>query len=227
MQQDIESPTFKILVEGEYACFTRPEMKVERVSYDVITPSAARGIFEAILWKPAIQWSVQRIHVLRPIRWFSIQRNEVTDKIPLRNVDVAMNGGGGIEPFIADDKRAQRHTLGLRDLAYIIEAGFRMTANAGSADNPIKFREMFERRLAKGQCYRRPYLGCREFAAEVAPAPDRFASISETKDLGWMLYDIEFGASGANTPHFFRAQLQNGVVDIQPPASWLQRGGAS
>lgn len=220
MESKLDSPIFKVLISGDRACFTRPEMKVERVSYEVITPSAARGVLEAILWKPAIRWVITRIYVLKPIQWFSIQRNEVTDKISTRTVQAAMQGGV-LEPLVVDEKRAQRHTLGLRDVAYVIEAGFALTKNAGPDDNSIKFRDMFERRVQKGQCYRRPYLGCREFAAEFGPAPTNLKSISETKDLGWMLYDIEFGED-QNTPHFFFARMDNGVVDVQAPASWPQ-----
>lgn len=224
MHQALDSPVFKVLVEGEAACFTRPEMKVERVSYEVITPSAARGVLEAILWKPAIQWVVQRIHVLKPIRWFRIQRNEVTDKIPVRSIEAAMKGNA-IEPFLADEKRVQRHTLGLRDVAYVIEAGFRMTEKAGPEDNPAKFREMFERRLEKGQCYRRPYLGCREFAAEFSPVISDFKPINESRDLGWMLYDIEFGSEGKQLAHFFQARMKEGVVEATPPETWTRIAG--
>lgn len=227
MEPALDSPTFKVLVEGEFACFTRPEMKVERVSYEVITPSAARGVLEAILWKPAIQWVIRRIHVLKPIKWFSIQRNETTKKISDRNVQAAMTGSTALRPLIVDDDRtrAQRHTLGLRDVAYVIEAGFRMTSEAGPDDNAMKFREMFERRLAKGQCFRQPYLGCREFAATVSPAPNASEAIADSKDLGWMLYDIEFGENGTNTPHFFFARMERGIIDIAPPDSWIQSTG--
>ena len=214
----LDSPVLKVHISGEWACFTRPELKVERVSYEVITPSAARGVLEAILWKPAIQWRILRIHVLNPIKWISFKRNEVTQKISTDNAVGAMKKGG-MPSLIAEDRRAQRHTLALRDVAYVVEAGFRMhPAKAGPEDNPQKFSEMFQRRLEKGQCYRTPYLGCREFVAWVRPADASFKAILETRDLGWMLYDIEFGKK--NRPHFFHARMQDGVVEVVPPESW-------
>ena len=203
-----------IRVRGPYALFTRPEMKVERVSYEVITPSAARGILEAILWKPAIKWVVQRIHVLAPIRWTSLKRNEVTQKISRQNVERAMRGDMTLPIFCADQHRAQRHTLALRDVDYVIEAGFRMSDRAGAEDNPAKFREIFERRIEKGQHFRMPYLGCREFPATVEPQVQAFAAIDESRDLGWMLHDIEFREEEAPLPHFFQARLKAGVIEV-------------
>ena len=153
--ETLKSRTFRLKVWGENACFTRPEMKVERVSYDVMTPSAARGILEAILWKPAIRWQVTRIDVLKPIRWTSVRRNEVGAVMSPRT-----NG------LFVEDQRQQRAGLFLRDVAYVIHAFFEMTDKAGAEDNVKKFEEMFMRRAEKGQCFHRPYLGCREFAAQ-------------------------------------------------------------
>jgi CRISPR-associated protein Cas5d len=222
-----ESPSFSVRIGGEFACFTRPELKVERVSYEVITPSAARGVLEAILWKPAIRWEVRRIHVLRPVRWIGFKRNEVTRKLALVGVGKIMREGGTLEPLVADEEghRAQRHTLALRDVEYVIEAGFRMVpGRAGPEDNPVKFAEMFSRRLEKGQCYRTPYLGCREFPAWFRPAREPFSAVDETRDLGLMLYDIQFGIK--NRAHFFSARLERGVVAVAPPASWTGAGAA-
>jgi CRISPR-associated protein Cas5d len=197
---------FCLEVSGPYACFTRPEMKVERVSYDVITPSAARAIFDAILWKPAIRWQVQRIEVLAPIRWVSVRRNEVGK--------VASPRSDGI--FIEDD-RQQRAGLFLRDVKYRLHAEFAMTDKAGPDDSEPKFAEMFRRRAAAGQCFNQPYLGCREFSAAfrlVDPATEPATPIAETRDLGWMLYDLDFTGKEPQ-PQFFRAQLEQGVIDLR------------
>ncbi len=203
----LKSRTFRLKVWGENACFTRPEMKVERVSYDVVTPSAARGILEAILWKPAIRWQVTRIDVLNPIRRASVRRNEVGAVMSPRT-----NG------LFIEDQRQQRAGLFLRDVAYVIHAFFEMTAKAGAEDNIKKFEEMFMRRAEKGQCFHRPYLGCREFAAQFEPMAakmEELQSIAETRDLGFMLYDMDH--SGAEPmPMWFRAQLQNGRVHVPP-----------
>lgn len=197
---------FCLEVSGPYACFTRPEMKVERVSYDVITPSAARAIFDAILWKPAIRWRVQRIEVLAPIRWVSVRRNEVGK--------VASPRSDGI--FIEDD-RQQRAGLFLRDVKYRLHADFAMTDKAGPDDSEAKFAEMFRRRAGAGQCFNQPYLGCREFSAAfrlVDPATEPATPISDTRDLGWMLYDLDFTGKEPQ-PQFFRAQLEQGVIDLR------------
>lgn len=204
------SPTFKVRARGPYACFTRPEFKVERVSYEVMTPSAARGLLEAILWKPAIRWRIERIHVLAPIRLMAVKRNEVGSKA---------SPGGDVSRYFADENRQQRNTLLLRDVDYIIEASFEMTTKAGSDDTMQKFVEMFQRRLAKGQCFHTPYLGCREFAAWVEPAPERWEVPEEcrgTRALGMMLQDLEFVAdgSGRGQPYFFGATMVDGRVEI-------------
>jgi CRISPR-associated protein Cas5d len=230
-----DSPLFAVRVRGEIACFTRPEMKVERVSYEVITPSAARGVLEAILWKPAIAWVVRRIHVLAPVRWISFKRNEVTSKIPTGSIRSAMRGGSPAPSLIIEDKRAQRHTLALRDVDYVIEAGFRMVPEqAGAEDSIVKFTEMFRRRLEKGQCFRTPYLGCREFVARVEPAPEDFTNLRRipneeaNRDLGLMLHDIEFRAAADNLPHFFQARMERGAIEVPPLVPGLHgTGGAS
>jgi CRISPR-associated protein Cas5d len=228
MAHSLDSPLFKVRISGDWACFTRPEMKVERVSYEVITPSAARGVLEAILWKPAIAWIVHRVHVLKPIRWASFKRNEVTDKIPVARITRAMGSGNAVEPILAEECRAQRHTLALREVDYVIEAGFRMVpSKAGPDDSPVKFTEMFRRRLENGQWYRAPYLGCREFAARVEPASEAFQAISDSRDLGWMLHDIEFRTDAENLPHFFAARMTRGVIDVPEFKPGLQGGGGA
>lgn len=206
----LRSPTFKVRARGPYACFTRPEFKAERVSYEVMTPSAARGILEAVLWKPAIRWRVERIHVLAPIKLVAIKRNEVAKKASL---------GADIGRYFADEDRAQRNTLMLRDVDYVVEASFGLTDKAASDDNLHKFVEMFRRRLAKGQCFHTPYLGCREFAAQVEPAPESWEIPEEfrgQRDLGMMLHDLDFEpeGSGRTRPYFFPATLDNGRVEI-------------
>lgn len=208
----LRSQTFKVRARGPYACFTRPEFKADRVSYEVMTPSAARGLLEAVLWKPAICWRVERIHILAPIKTDAIKRNEVARKAPV--------GGGDPGRYFADDdgNRTQRNTLLLRDVDYVIEAHFVMTERAGPDDNLQKFVEMFQRRLARGQCFHTPYLGCREFAARVEPAPSTWdvpESLRETRDLGMIVHDLVFAdARDAPTPLFFHAKLVNGCVEV-------------
>ena len=210
----------KLHVWGEYACFTRPEMKVERVSYDVMTPSAARGILEAIHWKPAIRWVVDRIHVLKPIRFENLRRNELGSKIPVGKVRTAMKRGvtDGLSMFVQDDRQQRASTL-LRDVAYVIEAHFVLTDAAKADDTEAKHLAMFNRRATRGQCFHRPYLGTREFAADFALVKDAMpefilTSQKRDRDLGWMLHDIDY--ADAMTPRFFRAKLRNGVIDIPP-----------
>jgi len=203
----------KLKVWGDYACFTRPEMKVERVSYHVMTPSAAKGILEAIYWKPAIHWVIDRIHVLNPIRFDNIRRNELGGKLPIRNVMVAMkNGRSRVEVFIEDD-RQQRAAMILRDVAYVIDAHFEFTCSEDN--NPAKHKEIFERRAAKGQCFHHPYLGCREFSAHFEPVEEAPASVHKgEKDLGWMLHDMDFGDD--MKARFFRAVMREGTIEIPP-----------
>lgn len=209
--------TYCLEVSGDFACFTRPEMKVERVSYDVMTPSAARAVFESILWKPAIRWHVEKIEVLKPIRWVSIRRNEVGAVVSVRNAQEAMSKGSGSLGLNIEDERQQRAGLFLRDVAYRIHAHFELQANAGENNTPGKFLDMFERRAEKGQCVNQPYLGCREFACDfqlVDTAQPQAAPIAETRDLGWMLYDMGYAKPADPQPRFFRAQLVDGVLNI-------------
>ncbi len=205
--------TFCLEVSGPFACFTRPEMKVERVSYDVITPSAARSVFEAILWKPQIRWRITRIEVLNPIRWINLRRNEVGAVVSTRNVQQAMNAGSGNLGLYIEDERQQRAGLFLRDVAYRLHAELLLSPKAN--DPLVKYTEMFARRAAKGQCVNQPYLGCREFAAAFRPVADPAAespAIDETRDLGWMLHDLDFTHPSDPQPHFFRAEMKNGTI---------------
>ncbi len=212
----------RLKVSGDYACFTRPEMKVERVSYDVMTPSAARGILEAIHWKPAIRWVVDAIHVLEPIRFQSIRRNEVGHKAPAGKIKSAMKRGdlAGLNLLVDEDRQQRAATVLVRP-AYVIEAHFEMTEKAGEEDNIGKHLDTFNRRAARGQCFHQPCLGVREFAAHFellapdAPLPPPFA---ESRDLGFMLFDIDHGAEGRPSL-FFRARLENGVVKVPAPTS--------
>lgn len=221
--------TFCLEVKGDYACFTRPEMKVERVSYDVITPSAARAIFSAIFWKPAIKWNVKKIEVLSPIKWISVRRNEVG----------AIARGN---PIMIEDERQQRAGLFLRDVHYRLYAEMEFIPvnkrpkvvnevpdslvneeerqEIRKDENPGKYHAMFERRAKKGQCFNQPYLGCREFSCEFrfVEDPEKDAeqspAINETRDLGFMLYDMDFSNPEDIKPAFFRAEMENGVISV-------------
>lgn len=211
--------TYCLELTGLYACFTRPEMKVERVSYDVMTPSAARACFEAILWKPAIRWHVRKIEVLKPIRWVNLRRNEVSSVVSIANVKKAMSGSSIDLSIYADDssERAQRAGLFLRDVAYRVHADLEFLRERDPEASPAKYQEMFERRAAKGQCVNQPYLGCREFAAAfrlIADPAAEPAAIAETRDLGFMLHDLDFSVPADPQPRFFRAQLEEGVVTV-------------
>ena len=212
--------TFVLEVTGDFACFSRPEMSVERVSYDVMTPSAARAICESILWKPAIFWQVERIEVLAPICWTTLRRNEVGSKVPLNSVTSAMKKGQGALGLYVEEDRQQRASLLLRDVTYRLHARFKLTDKAGHEDSVEKFTEMFRRRASKGQCINQPYLGCREFACDfrlIAPsqaATPCHSSLQGTRDLGWMLYDMDFAQPDNPTPRFFRARMVDGVVSI-------------
>jgi len=209
-------------VWGDYACFTRPEMKVERVSYDVITPSAARGILAAVHWKPAIRWVIDKIYVLKPIRFESVRRNELGGKISAGKVSGAMKRKSVADLYtLIEDDRQQRAATVLKNVAYVIEAHITLTAQAGEADNITKHIEMFTRRARKGQCFQQPCLGVREFPADFAlidegePLPPSELLTSEVnRDLGWMLHDIDF--EHGNTPHFFRAEMKEGVILVPP-----------
>ncbi|MFM9973783.1 MAG: type I-C CRISPR-associated protein Cas5c [Beijerinckiaceae bacterium] len=204
----------RLHVWGERACFTRPEMKVERVSYDVITPSAARGILEAIHWKPAIRWVIDRIHVLKPVKFESIRRNEVGSKISEGSVRSAMRAGSteGLATIV-DEDRQQRAATVLRDVAYVIEAHFERTTKWGPEDTDAKHIDMARRRARTGQCFQRPCLGTREFAADFALVEGEMpAALPDTRDLGFMLLDIDFARNAS--PVFFRAQMNHGVIDV-------------
>lgn len=211
----------RLLVSGDYACFTRPEMKVERVSYDVMTPSAARGILEAVHWKPAIRWIVEAIHVLKPIRFQSIRRNEVGHKAPVGAIRKAMKAGSldGLALTIEDD-RQQRAATVLVDVAYVIEARFERTEKATAEDSEGKHLDMFNRRARKGQCFHQPCLGTREFPARfelLEPGMALPTSIEDSRDLGFMLWDVDHAGDRASL--FFRARLENGVLRVPPPGS--------
>jgi CRISPR-associated protein Cas5d len=210
----------RLHVWGDRACFTRPEMKVERVSYDVPTPSAARGMLEAIHWKPQIAWIVDRIHVLRPIRTQSFRRNEVGSRVSATLAARAMRSGSLAGLGLAvDQDRQQRASTILTGVAYVIEAHFVLTAK-GRGEDPAKHAAMFNRRAEAGQCFHRPCLGAREFPADFALIPAGEAMPASTlpdrdrdRDLGWMLHDIDF--ADGRTSRFFRARLAGGVVDVQ------------
>lgn len=202
-------------VWGPYALFSRPEMHVERVSYDVPTPSAARGMVEAIYYHPGLQWHIRRIYVLNPIRFTNIRRNEVKGKILRDDVYNAIQGGKA--PFLATSQQiAQRAAMVLQDVHYVIEAEFTMTDRAAPSDNPGKFQDIVTRRMAKGQCYHTPYFGCREFpAAFRAWQGGAIPTISTSCDLGFMLYDLDYSDPENITPTYFRAKLEHGVLDTQ------------
>jgi CRISPR-associated protein Cas5d len=211
----------RLHVWGTWACFTRPEMKVERVSYDAMTPSAARGILEAIHWKPAIRWVVDRIRVLKPPRFESIRRNEVGSKASAANAERAMHAGrlDGLH-LLVDEDRQQRAATVLRDVAYVIEAHFELTGRAGPDDNAAKHLDTFSRRARKGQCFHQPCLGCREFPASFAllepgePVPATDAALQGTRELGWMLLDIDY--ADGSTSRFFQATMVDGVIEVPP-----------
>jgi CRISPR-associated protein Cas5d len=211
----------RLAVSGRYACFTRPELKVERVSYDVMTPSAARGILEAIHWKPAIRWVIESIHVLSDIRFQSIRRNEVSEKASVANAKVAMNRGDVADLYLTvEATRQQRAAQVLSDVAYVISARFEMTDRAGPEDNPGKHLDMFTRRARTGQCFHRPSLGTREFPADfrlIEPGDPLPVAKDVTRDLGLMLYDIDHAGDRASL--WFRARLERGVLRVPSPGS--------
>ncbi len=204
-------PPLAVKIWGDFACFTRPEMKVERVSYPVMTPSAARGVLEAILWKPEFAWLVDEIWVLNPIQYVSFLRNEVNTRGSERSAREWMEHGGG---FVASEDRAQRHTLALRDVAYIILA--RPEPHTNSDADRAKFRDQFRRRVARGQCFATPYLGCREFSASFAVTDGSERAIPDSGSLGRMLLEMSYVAdrSGSATPRFFEARLDRGILRL-------------
>ncbi len=206
-----DSAALAVKVWGDYACFTRPELKVERVSYPLMTPSAARGALEAIFWKPEMRWRVREIRVLKPIRYASFLRNEVTSRASERVAAGWQAHGGGYD---ATADRAQRHTLALRDVAYVIVAEIELRPHA--TDDAAKYRDQFRRRVAAGRCFATPYLGCREFSASFGEPDPTERPIPVSEELGRMLLDIEYASdgSGRGAPHFFEAHLDEGVLRI-------------
>lgn len=208
----------RLEVWGDYACFTRPEMKTERVSYDVMTPSAARGLLEAIYWHPGLQYTIDRIHVCAPIRTMNLRRNEVKSTISARSARTVMERGQGELYLVTSDDIQQRATLLLRDVRYVIEAHFDMTDRAAPGDNPGKFQDILKRRIQRGQFYHQPCFGCREFPTRfklceaLPPCPDELKG--KTVDLGYMLWDMDYSDPKSITPLFFWAKLIDGVLNV-------------
>lgn len=207
----------RLEVWGDYALFTRPEMKVERVSYDVMTPSAARGLMEAVYWHPGMRWSVDRIHVCSPIRFTNLRRNEVKATVSARSARTVMERGTGDLYLCTPENIQQRASMLLRDVHYVIEAHFDMTDRAAPGDNPGKFQDIIKRRVRKGQFYHQPYFGCREFPVNFKlceQSPDCPESLKGERDLGWMLWDMDYTDPENIQPMFFRAVLRDGVLDV-------------
>lgn len=209
----------KVKVWGDYALFSRPELKVERYSYDVMTPSAARGILDAIYWHPGMRWIIDKIYVKNPIRFTSVRRNEVKSKISASNVLSVYNGAKKPLYISSKEEIVQRASMILTDVAYVIEAHFEMTEQANETDNSGKFKDIMMRRLQKGKCYHMPYFGCREFPANFALCEEEeietaFDDVAE-KDLGLMLFDMDYTDKNNITPTFFRAVLRHGVLDLR------------
>jgi CRISPR-associated protein Cas5d len=238
-------PPLSVRVRAPLACFTRPELKAERFSYQVMTPSAARGVLEAVLWKPAMRWRVERIKVLAPIAFTSFRRNEVAN-VAVAPSRATVTQGGEYGSLLIEDSRQQRNTVALRDVDYVVEARIELTDRAGPDDSKAKFIAMFQRRVENGQAFHQPYLGCREFVADVLPVDESTPPpIEETRDLGLMLWDIDFRpvagkakssvswrsgneiVRGHARPIFFAAKLINGVMDVprDPEATLIQREG--
>ena len=217
----------QVEVWGDYALFSRPEFKTERVSYDCMTPSAARGLLESIYWHPGLRWVIDRIHVCAPIRFTNIRRNEVKDVISARKVKAVMEKGQGELYLAAPESIQQRAAMVLTNVCYIIDAHFVMTDNAAPGDNPGKFQDILKRRLERGQFYSMPYFGTREFPAHfrrcetLPPCPEE---LKGTRDLGWMLWDMDYRDPENITPKFFRASLVDGVMTVPPPDSREVRG---
>jgi CRISPR-associated protein Cas5d len=206
-----DHPPLSVRVWGELACFTRPEMKVERVTYPVMTPSAARGVLEAIFWKPEMAWRVEEIRILKPIEYFSIRRNEVQTRASFRAAQGWEGVGGG---FDAPSDRTQRHALALRDVDYLILAS--PVLKPGVPYDVAKYRDQFRRRVADGRCFATPYLGCREFSAFFGPSTGEEQPIDWTEELGPMLLDIDYATngSGRGVPRFFDARLEGGILRV-------------
>lgn len=212
----MKSPTYLIKAKGPLAIFTRPEFKSERFSYPCITPSAARGLVESVLWKPAIAWKIRRIHVLKPIKWTSFRRNEVGTKAPTPSKKT-IAAGGPAPSLVSDTDRIMRNTVALRDVEYVIEAHFTMTEKAGGDENITKFHEMFTRRMKKGQHFQQPFFGCRECIADLELIEQLPQTEAINKDLGIMLWDIDYQNSGKDSRHnpiFYHAELKNGSITV-------------
>jgi CRISPR-associated protein Cas5d len=223
-------------ISGEYALFTRPEMKVERVSYDVITPSAARGVLEAIYWKPQIRWVIDRIHVLNPVRFTTVRRNEIAARASAATAKSAMKSGSGNVGLFIEEERQQRASMVLRDVDYVIEAHFEILDSRFEKDGPAmagnevagKHLDMFNRRARAGQCFQQPYFGCREFPVRFELIEDgcipstKLSAVEATRDLGFMLHDLEFQQDRTSkavkkaTPRFFRAEMKDGIIHVPP-----------
>lgn len=210
----------RLLVRGDYALFTRPELKVERVSYDVMTPSAARAVIEAIYWKPAIRWIIDSILVLNPVKFDNLRRNEIKSKIAEQSISTAMKTNSAIYLYTDDSReRQQRSATILRDVAYIIEAHFEYVPGMGD-ENDGKHLEIFNRRLENGQCFAQPYLGTREFSCSFEPVTEEYTSqLKGERDLGIMLFDLDFNDKKNPQPLFFRAELNNGLMMVPHPDS--------
>lgn len=208
----------RVKVWGDYALFSRPEMKVERCSYDVITPSAARGILEAIYWHPGMKWIIDRIYVNKPIQFTSVRRNEVKSKVSANNVLSVYNGSNKQLYISTKSDIVQRASLLLRDVEYVIDAHFEMTEEANSSDNPGKFKDIMKRRLKRGECYHTPYFGCREFPVKFCDWEDEEIHTAyeseEERDLGFMLYDMDYSDPEDIQPMFFRAVMHRGVIEV-------------
>ncbi len=222
-----EKKGIKLKVWGDYALFSRPEMKVERVSYDIMTPSAARGILEAIHWKPSIRWVIRKIHVINPIKFENIRRNEVENKISEVKVKKAMKGSDVELHQVVTEERQQRASIVLKDVCYVIDAYFEMTDKAESEENDEKHYSIALRRMKKGQCFHTPYFGCREFPVNFElieneeEVPE--SCYSKEKDLGWMLWDMDFAADKKKPPAlFFRASMDKGIITV-PTKEELKR----
>jgi len=204
----------KLRLWGERACFTRPEMKVERVSYDVPTPSAIRGILEAIYWKPSIRWQIDKIHVIKPIKFENIRRNELGSKLPVSNIKKAMKNTNVKVQNIIEKDRQQRASLILKNVEYIIEAHFEFISDEDK--NEGKHLDMFKRRASKGQCFHQPCFGCREFPAnfELFENNIPISELQGEKDLGFMLYDMDYSDKKNIQPMFFKPNMINGIIKV-------------
>ena len=209
----------KVKVWGNFGLFSRPELKVERCSYDVLTPSAARGILDAIYWHPGLKWVVDKIYVRKPIQFTSVRRNEVKSKVLASSVLQAYNGGEKPLYISSKEEIVQRASMLLCDVEYVIDAHFEMTERANATDNPGKFKDIIMRRLRRGECFHMPYFGCREFPAhfclwEEEKIPTAYEDVEE-KDLGLMLYDLDYRNPEDIQPMFFRAVLKRGILDLR------------